>query len=196
LRASTKKKGKRHRPDFIAAKAKDWHLLEAKGSAGRVVHRSRVESQLSHGLTQVSRVLEVEGRAPVTRTACSFAFDSDGARGSVWDPPRDIDAFALAVDFPALVRQSYAVFSADAPVEETVAGFVGGTITPEFRLSVDRRILEHAMSVQTLEDVDQFHLMLDERREELLSSGTPSASVGPDGIRLDTSIEIPELTDG
>lgn len=183
------KTGRRHRPDLVAVTAAGFHLLEAKGASNRRrVPIGTVERQLADGLVQVSRIRGLNGRSPVTRTACSFAFDGRGSWGSVWDPPEEIQSYDLDVDFPALVRRGYAAFPIEAGLDEFGEGFVGVTLAPGIRFSVDRKILMRAREVRDMRDVDQFHLMLDRRRADLLEREGPATSVGADGIRLDVDI--------
>jgi hypothetical protein len=180
--------GHRHRPDFVAVTAAGFHLLEAKGASSRhCVSIGTVERQLADGLVQVSRIRELNGRSPVTRTACSFAFDRRGSWGSVWDPPEDLESYDVEVDFPALVRRGYAAFLIEADIEEFGDGFVGVTLAPGIRFSVDRQILMQAREVRDMRDVDEFHFMLDRRRADLEHEG-PTTSVGADGMRLDADM--------
>lgn len=143
---------------------------------------------MNQALPQVSAISRVNGLVPTTRTACSFGLDSEGARGTIWDPLADVPAFDLEIDIPAMVRRYYSAFPLEAPLAEMGEGFVGVELTSGVRFSVDGAILRQAREVESNEAAFAFIEMLQRRRFELRSLNGPTVAVGPDGFRLEAPV--------
>lgn len=183
------KVGPKTEPDFLAYSAKDQvHVLESKGRAGfgaYGVTEAEINSARNKALRQACRVASVNGVAPVTRTACVFAFDQSGLIGQITDPPA-LDSSDFVAQLPQLIKHAYAtvldpLFQASA---RNIGGnYVGIEFAPGWRFGIDRHVYK---LVQGAKDQASGEALLDflNNFQPELGRDDSSRSVGKDGLIL------------
>ncbi|ASS56460.1 hypothetical protein [Rhizobium leguminosarum] len=105
------KPGTKTEPDFLAFAENGVHVLESKGRSNLphgTVHQKEMNKARNKALRQVCAVATYNGALPLTRTACVFAFDSDGIRGQITDPP-EIERNDLEGNTGSILQSAYAV---------------------------------------------------------------------------------------
>lgn len=151
------KPGAKSEPDFLAfSTAGQVHVLESKGRAGfnsYGVTEKEINAARNKALRQVCKIATVNGLAPVSRTACVFAFDQSGLVGQITDPP-ETEPYHYTTEWPQLIRQAYATVL--DPLFENAAQEIGGNyigieFMPGWRFGIDRHVYKLVRGVENAE---------------------------------------------
>lgn len=185
------KPGAKSEPDFLAFSTLDEvHVLESKGRASfntygvtdKVINAAR-----NKALRQVCKIATVNGRSPVSRTACVFAFDQSGLSGQITDPP-ETRSYNYVVEWPRLIRQAYATVL--NPLFENVAHGIGGNFVgiefmPGWRFGIDRHVYKLVRSVEDIGSAERLLHFLDNFAPEYdVPHVAGEHSAGRDGLIL------------
>lgn len=170
-------------PDLIGFSDSDYHILEAKGYSSGFVG-----SAFQHAINQVSIVGQVNGKDPVTKTACFFDLSGNPFKGIIQDPNDENINIDITFDKNEFLRNYYSLFSLSKirrPSYWTLeingnefAGFrMFNAMRPQLLFGVDIDIFEQINSnTKGAFDFTEKEYELDRKNEY--------QSIGPDGILL------------
>lgn len=185
------KPGAKSEPDFLAfAGPGQVHVLESKGRAGFNmwgVTDKDINAARNKALRQVCKIGTVNGVAPVTRTACVFAFDQSGLAGQITDPPAT-RRYDYRAELPSLVRQAYAAILDplfDRYAQDIDPEHIGIEFMPGWRFGIHRAVYKMVRRVEddrTASDLLQFLGNFPPRVDGVAKAEDRSA--GSDGLVL------------
>lgn len=192
--------GAKSEPDFLGfSKTGEVHVLESKGRSGfgpKGLTQAELNRARNKALRQVCRIATVNGRAPVTRTACVFGFGPQALIGQITDPP-ETERFDYRVELPALIKQAYAVVLDplfERQMELFGRDYLAVEFAPGWRFGVHKAVYERVRAARDDHGVDVLLGLLAEFQGEKRFDGDTRrpdgfASVGPDGLILSSEFE-------
>jgi hypothetical protein len=175
------------RPDFIGIRRTEKHVFESKGR-----QRQPSLSAEAKALGQVSTLISVNGKKPLTRCATFFMLKASGAEGKVIDPPEEGPRIGVVFDERDAIAKAYSFFL-DGPVaslpDDIGPGYVGREIEKGVFFGIDKLVLkaisERPPSARSRRArVREIFSILADRQQEYETRRGDNVSPGRDGTLL------------
>jgi hypothetical protein len=169
-------------PDLIGFARNGVHILEAKGYSSGFNG-----SVLQHAINQVSVINQVNGRKPLTKTACFFDLSENPIKGTIIDPDSNLKNIDINFNHDAFISDYYQIFNLEKhnfrktywEVEIGNNRFSGFRLFermyPRYFFGVDSKIFEQVnRGISKIEFENKKYDLFDYE----------NISIGPDGILL------------
>lgn len=172
-------------PDLIGFSENDYHILEAKGYSSGFSG-----SAFQHAINQVSIIGKVNGKQPLTKTACFFDLSGNPFVGRIQDPDDETRNIDIEFDKKTFINNYYDIFNLKMLKRQSYWTFTfNGQEYAGFRLfQAMRPQLVFGVDIDTFRQKNSDGIVDFNRKEYEINKKNQYASIGSDGIILIDSI--------
>jgi len=166
-------------PDLIGFSGNDYHILEAKGYSSGFNG-----SVFQHAINQVSIIGQVNGKQPLTKTACFFDLSGNPFLGRIQDPDDETMNIDIEFDKKAFLNNYYNLFNLEKLKRRSYWTFTfNGNEFAGFRLfDAMHPHLLFGVDYDLFKQINSNGIIDFKKKEYESIKGNQYASVGSDGI--------------